>query len=96
MSNVVSFPRRNLRPARPPHAGAIRHVEGRIAILETIARIVVRDSVVTPYEKAALLAKLRSEVRADCAARRMATDEQIETIRCAERMLDDILDGVDD
>jgi hypothetical protein len=97
MSNVLSFPRRNFRPERPVHAGQVlRYAEGRAAILETIARIVVRDSVFTPYEKAAVLAKLRTEVRADCTARKLSVEDQIETMRHAERMLDDILDGVDD
>lgn len=96
MSNVVIFPHRSLRPSRPSYVGTTRQVEGRIAILETIAKIAVRDSVFTPYEKAALLAKLRTAIRADCAAHKLSPDDQIETMRYAERLLDDILESIED
>ncbi|MGM4910077.1 hypothetical protein [Rhizobiales bacterium] len=96
MSNVVTFPRRNLRPQRPSYVGSARQVEGRIAILETIAKITVRDSAFTPYEQAALLAKLRTAIRAECVAHKLSPEEQFETMRYAERLLDDILESVND
>lgn len=96
MSNVVTFPRRHLRPSRTSYVGSARQVEGRIAILETIARIVVRDSVFTPYEQAALLAKLRIAIREDCATHKLPPEDQLETMRYAERLLDDILTSLDD
>ncbi|MBB3440876.1 hypothetical protein LVY75_20805 [Sinorhizobium sp. B11] len=96
MSNVVTFPRRNLRSHHPYYVGSARQVEGRIAILETIAKITVRDSAFTPYEQAALLAKLRTAIRAECVAHKLSPDEQFETMRYAERLLDDILDSIHD
>ncbi|MBB3308310.1 hypothetical protein FHT78_000039 [Rhizobium sp. BK196] len=96
MSNIVAFPRRNLRPPRPFYVGSARQVEGRIAILETIAKITVRDGAFTPYEQAALLAKLRTAIRAECVAHKLSPEEQIETMRYAERLFDDILESVND
>ena len=96
MGNIVTFPRRNLRPPRPSYVGSARQVEGRIAILETIAKITVRDSAFTPYEQAALLAKLRTAMRAECVTHKLAPEEQLETMRYAERLLHDILDSLND
>lgn len=96
MGNIVTFPRRNLRTPRSSYVGSARQVEGRIAILETIAKITVRDSAFTPYEQAALLAKLRTAIRAECVTHKLAPEEQLETMRYAERLLHDILDSLND
>ena len=96
MGNIVTFPRRNLRPPRPSYVGSARQVEGRIAILETIAKITFRDSAFTPYEQAALLAKLRTAIRSECVNHKLSPEEQFETIRYAERLLHDILDSLND
>ena len=45
---------------------------------------------------AALLAKLRTAIRAECVAHKLSPEEQFETMRYAERLLDDILESVND